>query len=136
MSKIEIAAALHQRQSRITFKVLKETDAEIIVRVAQGKNPQSVYQTASQLSEIAQELYAESGKRVLSQPLPYIPPPADVVTPAWIQQQMLQHGIHSKQLIQALGLTKEDLSGLMNGHKEMGIRTKGLFFYYFKSVKS
>jgi hypothetical protein len=135
MSNIETAKELHKRHSRITFKVVKETDSEIVIRVEQGKNPQDIYQTAERLIAIGKQVYADCGKTILVHPCPYVLPPAYIVTPEWIQKQMLQHKIRSKQLAEAFGLTKEDISGLVNGHKEMGIRTKGLFFYYFKSIR-
>lgn len=46
---------------------------------------------------------------------------------------MNKHKINSKKLTEDLGIIKSEISALINGHREMGIRTKGLFYYYFKS---
>lgn len=64
----------------------------------------------------------------------YIEAPAQVVTPEWIQERMNRYKVGNKQLVKDLGLAKAEISALVNGHREMGIRTKGLFYYYFKSI--
>ena len=45
---------------------------------------------------------------------------------------MNKHKIGSKKLVADLGIAKAEISAMINGHREMGIRTKGLFYYYFK----
>lgn len=63
---------------------------------------------------------------------PYIEAPAEIVTPEWIKEQMNKYKIGSKKLVTDFGIAKAEISAMINGHREMGIRTKGLFYYYFK----
>ncbi len=136
MNHFENAIALHKRHSRISFKEISETDTEIIVRVSQTRNPNGNHLSKERLTEIAKELYAlrAETKNIIVHPNPYIEAPAEIVNGDWIKQQMNLHKIGNKKLVEDLGIPKAEMSALINEHREMGIRTKGLFYYYFKTV--
>ena len=134
MTKFEKAIELHKRYSRISFKEIKETDTELVVRVTQTRSPQNNHETRERLEEITKELYAlKEGfqKRLKILVAPYVVPPSDVVTWSWVQDKMQEFNISLKTLVEDFGISKADLSATINGHKEMGVRTQGLFYYYF-----
>lgn len=134
MTRFDKAAELHKRHARISFKEMKETDTELFVRVTQTRNPNGNHATKERLEELARELYALKpgfNKKLVIHAVPYVEAPSEIVTPEWIQKKMHEHGIGVKGLVADLGFSKSDISATINGHKEMGIRTKGLFYYYF-----
>ncbi len=136
MTRFEKAIDLHKRHARISFKEMKETDIELFVRVSQTRNPNGNHATKERLEDIARELYAlkpDFNKKLVIHAVPYVEAPSEIVTPDWILKKMHEHGIGVKGLVQDLGFSKSDISATINGHKEMGIRTKGLFYYYFLS---
>jgi hypothetical protein len=136
MEHFNKAIELHKRHARISFKEISETDTEIIVKVWQNRSPSENYSDKERLTEIVKELYALRNERktLIIHATPYVEAPAEIVNPEWIKQQMHKLKKGSKVLIADLGIAKAELSALINGHREMGIRTKGLFYYYFKSL--
>ena len=119
---------------RVYFKILKAEDNELIIRVEQHKKPtKTPYFTTKELNENAKELFSKyfPWYTIHTNPVPYELPPADVVTPEWLREQMQAHHIGAKKVSKAVGIPQSEFSALLNGHREMGIRTKGLFYYYF-----
>lgn len=136
-TRFEKAIELHKRYSRIYFSEVRENEKELVVAVRQTRSPNENYADKSKLEEITRELYAlKTGfsKKLIVSSAPYTEAPSEIVTPEWIQDQMNKRNFSLKGLVEATGVSKSDLSALINGHKEMGIRTKGLFYYFFKSL--
>lgn len=134
--KIEYAGLLYRRHSRIYFKIISVNadEKDIVLKVWQEKNSQEKYLDSKELIERGKELITTffEGWAIHIHPTPYQEAPAEIVTPEWIQAQMNTHKISSKKLVEDIGIAKAEISALINGHREMGIRTKGLFYYYFR----
>lgn len=135
MNHFQNALELQKRHSRITFKVISENENEVVVRVTQNRNPNGNHFSAERLVEITKELYAlkNETRTLIIHSVPYIEPPADKIDTDWIKAQMKKYKIGSKKLVEDLGIAKSEISSLINNKREMGIRTKGLFYYYFLS---
>ena len=58
--------------------------------------------------------------------------PPDIVTGDWIKEKMNKHKIGNKKIGGDTGVPKSEISAMINGHREMGIRTKSMFYYLFK----
>src|SRR5690606_16389005 len=100
IEKLEQAAHLYQRHANITFKVLKIQDNELIVEVRQEKNFVGKYLNRSELSERAKDLFEKRfpGYVIHTRPVPYSSPPADEVTPEWIQERMNKRKVSLKEI--------------------------------------
>ena len=136
LERLEGSAILHRRYSHIFFKVLEiNTDDKILnVQISQEKSPSDNYADGKRMVDIVEETFRPyfEGWQIRKVTYPYIQSPAEEVTPEWIQERMNRYKIGNKQLVSDLGIAKAEISALINGHREMGIRTKGLFYYYFK----
>ena len=138
LERLEQMALQYQRYARIFFKImaLNKEKNELVIAVWQERSPADNYLDEAALMERARGLFAPlfEGWDLRIGATKYIEAPAQVVTPEWIQERMNRYKVGNKQLVKDLGLAKAEISALVNGHREMGIRTKGLFYYYFKSL--
>jgi len=138
LDKLETLAFQYQRYARIYFKIMAidKEKKELVIAVWQEKSPADNYLKDTDLVERAQSLFTPffEGYQLKIGAQSYIQAPPEIVTPDWIKTKMQQFKIGNKQLVKDLGLPKSEISALINGHREMGIRTKGLFYYYFKSL--
>ncbi len=136
-TRFDKAIELHKRHSRIYFSEVRENEQELVVAVRQTRAPNGVYLDRKQLEEISREVYAlkpDFNKKLIVNTAPYSEAPSEIVSPEWVQDQMNRRKLGLKGIVEATGISKSDLSAMINGHKEMGIRTKGLFYYFFKSL--
>lgn len=135
LEKLEYSAFLHRRHAHILFKIsIFNPDEKIIrIEVKQEKNPNGVFADTKRLIEIVEETFREyfTDFQIQKSVFPYIPAPAEIVTPEWAKKQMQKYKVGNKQLCKHFGIAKAEISAMINGHREMGIRTKGLFYYYF-----
>ena len=136
IDSLEYSAMMQRRYARIFFKIqfLDVEEKTIRIQIHQKKSPYENYADDKRLMEIVEETfrtYFEDWK-IQKVTFPYIEAPAEIVTPEWIKEQMNKYKIGSKKLVADFGIAKAEISAMINGHREMGIRTKGLFYYYFK----
>lgn len=136
-TKFDKAIELHKRHSRIYFEKIKETDNEIIIRVKQTRSPAENYSSKEELDQIGKDTFGllKTGKNIIVHSDPYKVAPSEVVSVEWIKCEMQTKHIRLKRLSEDLGISKSDLSATINGHKDFGIRTKNMFYYYFKSLE-
>ena len=139
INELKEIATMHRRFARIQFKIVqidKEANT-IIISAKQSKNPTEQYEKRERLLEIISEVFEPylQGWKIHKNAFPYQSSPAEIVTPQWIQQQMIIYKVGAKYLSFDIGIPPTELSALINGHREMGIRTKGLFYYYFKHIE-
>lgn len=126
---------------RVYFKIMAvdENEKKIIIAAKQEKkNSDTPYFTKKELVEETKKLFQPYFKDyvILVGAEPYTEPIANIVTSDWITQQMKTHHIGAKKVAEAVGIPQAELSALIHGHREMGIRTKGLFYYYFKYIEA
>ena len=138
--KVEYSAFMHRRYSRIFFKVVRvDADSRVIaIQVSQEKSPHENYADGKRLVEIVEETFRPffDGWQIQKITVPYQSAPPEVVTPEWIRAQMTKLHIGNKKLMADLGIAPAEISALINGHREMGIRTKAMFYYYFKAQEA
>jgi hypothetical protein len=128
------SAGLYAANSNITFKVLKVDGKELVVEVRQGKNQKDKYLDTSELIDRAKKLFNHfyPDHDVHVRPKPYQRPPADNVTPDWIQKRMNDRGISLKQIEGATGVDKTNLSAWINGKRPMSQPVKAMFYFMLK----
>lgn len=138
IDSLEHSGLMHRRYARIYFKILNvDADSKVLnVQINQEKSPHENYADGKRLTEIVEETFRDffPDWQIRKIAYPYQEAPVEVVTPEWIRTQMNTHKISSKKLVEDTGIAKAEISALINGHREMGIRTKGLFYYYFKAL--
>jgi len=133
--KIERGAKAHLRFNRLTFKIKAVKEGAITVQVAQGKNPNGNYLTKDRLVEVTKELFGTYYRKVIVHPIPYKAPPADDVTPEWVIERIKESGRKNKDIASDLGISSSELSAYTNRHKDMGIRVRSMFYYYFEWLR-
>lgn len=133
LESLENSGLNFRRFARITFKILKVEVDTITIEVRQSKNPNGNYADKKRLIEIVNEVFKPYflNYKLHKHPKVYTPAPAEFITADWIKKQMQKHKVGNKKLVQDLGIAKAEVSAMINGHVEIGIRTKGLFYYYF-----
>jgi hypothetical protein len=133
LALLEKRAELHRRYSSIEFKVLDCSPEKITVRVVQSKSHAGVYFDQKRLVEIVRETFADLGgwSAVFARPIPYDPPPTDVVTPEWIREKIAASGLNMKELSHRLGVDANTLIAYKNGLKPLSGVVRAMFFHFF-----
>lgn len=133
--EIERGTRAHLRFNRLTFKIKAVKEGVIMVQIAQGKNPNGNYLTKERLVEVTRELFGAYYHKVIVHPIPYTAPPADDVTPEWVIEKIKESGRKNKDIASDLGISSSELSAYTNRHKDMGIRVRSMFYYYFEWLR-
>lgn len=138
MERLNKAKKLHKRHSRIFFKEISEDEKTLVVRVEQKRNHNGNYFDVKRLIEIVKETYDHilNGRELIVHPITFQSSPPDIVTGEWIKERMNKYKVGNKKIVIDTGIPKSDVSAMINGHKDMGIRTKSMFFYLFKFYES
>ena len=130
---IEVKAQAHLRFSNISFEVKKVDEKELIVQTVQLKHLSENYADAKKLIEVTESIFAPVlyGRKLRVGAKPYFEAPADVVTTAWIKEQMAKHGIKAAELEEKLGIDKSTISQYLGGKRELSRGVKSMFYYFF-----
>lgn len=124
---------LNSRYENISFSVKTATDTEVTVNVTQNKSFQENHFDGKRLREIAHETFDKFiGERKLHvMANVYVPCPADVVDDAWLRNMQLKFSIKNKDLTEALGIDKTNISGWTGGLRPLSAPVRAMFYYYF-----
>ena len=137
VEKLENLALQYQRYARISFKVIAidEKDKLLFLSVRQGKSPHENYAEATELMIKGKELFAPFfvGYTIRVSPEPYQNSPVEIVNPEWVQKNMNKYKVGNKQMVEDFGISKAEISAMVNGHTVMSQRSKAMFYYYFKT---
>lgn len=139
LQRLEVAASLHKRHSRIEFKIQFVEPGKITIRVTQDKNPNGNHFTGKELAGIAHKTFDDllAPAKVVVNPIAYVESPVNDVNAEWINAQMSTTGIRLKDMIAETGIAKAQLARYINEtDKEMSQTVKAFFYYYFKSKTS
>lgn len=130
---LETKAKAHLRYSNITFQVMKADETNVIVQVIQLKHLSENYATAEHLVKVAESVFSTMlyGRKLKVGAKPYVPAPADVVTPEWVRNAMAKQRLKAVDLEAQLGIDKSTLSVLLSGKKEMTRAMKSMFYFFF-----
>jgi hypothetical protein len=133
LTKIEHAGTEHRRYSSIFFKIVEYNEKLIRIQVSQQKNVNGIYQTKKRLIEIVHETFDRffTGKKMQVVPLPYEVAAPAAVNSTWINKQMIATGVKLKEIESETGISKAQLSHLINGTKPLSETAKAMFYFYF-----
>lgn len=134
---LEQAANLHLRHSNIEFKVIGIDGENISIRTTQGKHMSGIYADTQTLISRTRELFNRylPSYTIITHPVPYQPSQTDIVTPEWINKQMLSKITRVQDISNDTGIDKTNISAWINGKREMSQIVKAMFFFYFNSKK-
>lgn len=137
IANLEAGAALHLRNSNITFKIIKVADKELHVRTEQGKHLSENYATTQILIDRTRQLFSRflPGYMIYTHPIPFAPSIVEVVTPEWLQNKMLIKKISIKEICGDSGIDKTNISAWVNGIRPMSQPVKAMFYFYFKAYE-
>lgn len=133
---LEAGAALYKRHGNIEFKVITadESACELVVLARQGKNQAEKYLDPKELIERARSLFLRflPGWKLLVRASVYNPHPSQQVTPQWITERLQARGWRLKDLINAVGLDKSNVSAWVGGLRPMSNIVKSLMWHVLK----
>lgn len=132
ISGLNRAAQRHQKESNIAFSINYADEQVIEIESRQEENRSGRYATEATLFKRTQELFAEvlSGFELVILPVTYLPSPASLVTPAWLEQKMEQKGVRIKQIAFETGIDRESISDWVTGKRKMSQIVKAMFYFY------
>lgn len=107
---------------------LTPPDDNDIVTIQQKELHNGRIRTNKELHQLARHLYPD--KRYKIRPVTFALN-LDIVTPEWIRERMEALNIHSKDLVQQLGITSSEISVFVNGKRPMSRSMRSMFYYYF-----
>lgn len=138
IDKLEHAALLHRRHSRIEFKIIEATEKSVTIQVVQGKSTAENYFQSKRLIEIVHETFkaALPGTKIIARPIPYTASPVEQVDVKWIRGKMTSTGTTLKQLVDDTGLGKSNLSSILNENVPLSQVMKVVFYYYFAAKEA
>lgn len=129
--KLEHIASLAKRHSRIYYYFLREDGNAVYLRVEQKKSPAENYLNQKDLISRTKKTFQKfTQKKIHVHAVEYKPAPPEIVDGQWTKSWMNRFKIRLKDLSAELGIPKADLSGMLNGHKPIGNRTKAAIFYF------
>jgi hypothetical protein len=130
LKKLETGATMHLHSSNISFKIIKVYNDEIHVRTEQGKHLSENYADIKVLITRTRELFERffPGKTIYTHPVPFNDPIVNVVTPAWIQKEMLFCKIKVKDFVGHTGIDKSNFYAWINGLRPMSQIVKAMIF--------
>jgi hypothetical protein len=129
---------LHSRFASISFRIVSVSESELIISVHQGPTIHENTFDHKRLREIAHETfdfvlgYTQKLHVSIKQD---IESPPDIVTPTWINANMKLYNKRIKDIVMDTGISKANISALLNNHKPLSHITKAMFYYYFQSLK-
>lgn len=132
-NSLEQKAQAHLRYSNISFNVMKVDDKEVIIQTVQLKQLSENYADADRLVKVTESVFSPMlyGRKLKVGAKPYVPAPADDVTPQWIRDHMAKQHLKASDLEVLLGIDKSTLSLYLSGKRELSRPVKSMFFYFF-----
>lgn len=130
---LDTRAQLHRRYSSLEFKITDANQDNVTVLIAQDKSHAGNYFDVKRLIEIAHETFDDlvAPRRLHVRPVPYQPPPTEIVTAEWIKKKALESGKKIKAIAHDLGVDPATVSAYKSGSKPLSGVVKAMFYYYF-----
>jgi len=124
---------LYRKNENIHLYYKSSDELSVIVTAIQKKKISGTYvDRKSIISQIKESLSGCTNKTIHVHLTPYAESPVEIVDAQYVSYNMNQYKTSIKVLIKDLGMTKSDISAMINGAKPIDIRTKAAFYYYFK----
>lgn len=102
-------------------------DADTVV-VKQQHITNGFVMTQKQLIDRARTIYPDKKYKIV--PVVY-QLDLSVVTPEWVKDKMQEYSVRPNDFVAQLGLTKSEVSLLINGKRPMSRVVRSAFFFYF-----
>ena len=135
--ELENISNLLRKHGSIYVYYIREDKENLTLKVIQKKNFLENYLSENDLRHRVKETFKDFTNKTLRIGVtPYSHPTVDVVTPEWIKLKMHKTKTPLKRIVSDFGVSKSDLSAVINGKKPLGQRTKAAFYFYFKSLGS
>lgn len=133
--ELDKLATMHLRNSNIEFKVVGLNGNEISIRTTQGKHLSENYADEATLRTRTKELFQRflPDHIIYTHAIPYREAIVEIVTPEWVNVQMLKKKIRIKDISVDTGIDKSNLSAWINGVRPMSQPVKAMFYFYFIS---
>lgn len=113
---------------RMNGIVVTPPDEQGVVTIVQEEANNGRIRTNKELHQLARRLYPDKCYKI--RPITFSLS-LDIVTPEWIRERMKVLNIHTKDLVQQLGITPSEISVFVNGKRPMSRAMRAMFYYYF-----
>lgn len=132
LAKLEKAAERHKVQSNIGFKIHSVANKAIEVEAYQAETPSGKYASEATLVKRTEDLFRNSLPefQTIVSTETFLPSPASVVNPAWIDRKMREKGVRIKQIAFETGVDRESISDWATGKRSMSQIVKAMFYFY------
>lgn len=136
LKALDAAAAVHQKQSNISFTITEVSGNTLSVETEQGKTGGNYtrYRTLVKRTHEVFDRFLPAGLSLEVHPVEFVESPAAAVTPEWIGRQMQEKEVKIRQIAFDTDLERKDISGWVTGERQMSRIVKAMFYYYFKSL--
>ncbi|MDB5020033.1 MAG: hypothetical protein JWQ28_1160 [Pedobacter sp.] len=132
LEQLHDAAAVHQAQANIEFRVAKVEDNVIHIETTQTETRSGKYAKEAALVKKTHEVFDKWLPNVELQihVFPHLPSPATVVTTAWLEKMMNEKGVRIKQIAFETGVDRESIADWVAGKRSMSQIVKAMFYFY------
>lgn len=132
LQELHDAAAVHQAQSNIEFRIAKVEGNVIYIETSQAESRSGKYAKEAALIKKTHEVFDKwlPGAELQIQAFPHLPSPALVVTPAWLEKKMNEKGVRIKQIAFDTGVDRESIADWVSGKRSMSQIVKAMFYFY------
>lgn len=132
IAKLEKGAERHNEQSNISFKILSVQDKTIEVAAVQAETPSGKYASETTLRKRTEDLFKKvlPAYKINVSTETFLPSPASVVNPAWIDKKMREKGVRIKTIAFETGIDRESISEWVTGKRSMSQIVKAMFYFY------
>ncbi|MES2827915.1 MAG: helix-turn-helix transcriptional regulator [Bacteroidota bacterium] len=133
LEDIDQAAAVHS-QSNIEFCILDVSENSIDVEATQLETRSKNYASEATLVKRTKEVFEKRlpSFTIAVRPVPFLPNPASVVNPKWLEKKMEEQGVRIKQIAFDTGVDRESIADWTSGKRSMSQIVKAMFYFYFR----
>jgi hypothetical protein len=134
IANLDRSAGMYAANSRISFKVLRIDEDELIIEVRQDKNIKESYLSKKELIDRAKNLFTHffPNHKIHVRPQPYEHPEVDIVDTEWILDRMNKTNTSIKDIVSKTGIDKGNVSNYVNGNKPLSQISKAMFYYMLR----
>jgi len=132
LERLDQASEIHKTQSNIEFCILEVEDDRVDIETTQLETRSGKYATEATLVKRTHEVFDKllPSKKINVEPVPYLPNPTSVVTPAWLEKKMKEKGKRIKQISFETGVDRDSISEWVTGKRSMSQIVKAMFYFY------
>jgi hypothetical protein len=132
LAQLDAAAAIHQEQSNIEFRIAKVEENVLHIETTQSERRSGKYANEAMLFKRTREVFEKRlpAYRLDVQAFPHLPSPTTVVNTAWLESKMNEKGVRIKQIAFDTGVDRESIADWVSGKRSMSQIVKAMFYFY------